>query len=290
MNNQRWRTFGRLEGQLERQREKETQTDGQTNRQTDKQTEGENIYLINVVTSQTQYTHRARLFLRQLYKLQAPTAHAWTFARVCVQAVEFAAKLMHFVPQLDYPGDWRKAVSAISGNVARERFDEVPPTSKLVSATSDENSPLPLPSYVTMGRFYPYHPHLQLPCQSSRGGVSLAYERKAQTFGNLQFRREFLRDRSTANVIGTLPNMQRPFTSTCAMSNRIHCWAVRMLRLQVGLLKLPVVPLILRVTGEGQPTTFSGLFGFITFRCVFVYVYLNVGERGSSAKECSLLS
>lgn len=167
MDNQRWRTFGRLEGKLERHREKETRTDGQTDRQadkqtdrpTDRQTEGENIYLINVVTRETRYTHRAKLFLRQLYKLEAPTAHAWTFARVCVQAVEFAAKLMHFVPQLDYPGDWRKAVSAISGNVARERFDEVPPTSKLVSATSDENSPLPLPFYVTMGRFYPYHPH-----------------------------------------------------------------------------------------------------------------------------------
>lgn len=166
MDNQRWRTFGRLEGKLERQREKGThkQTDKQTgrrtNKQIDRQTEGESIYLINVVTSQTQYTHRARLFLRRLYKLEASTAHARTFASVCVQAVEFAAKLMHFVPQLDYPGDWRKAVSAISGNVARERFDEVPPTSKLVSATSDENSPLPLPSYVTMGRSYPYHPHL----------------------------------------------------------------------------------------------------------------------------------
>lgn len=39
--------------------------------------------------------------MQRLYKLEAPTAHAWTFARVCVQAVEFAAKLMHFVPQLD---------------------------------------------------------------------------------------------------------------------------------------------------------------------------------------------
>lgn len=38
------------------------------------------------------------------------------------------------------PSDSGKVVSAISGNVARERFDDVRPTPKLVSARSDENS------------------------------------------------------------------------------------------------------------------------------------------------------
>lgn len=94
----------------------------------------ENVHLINVVARQTQCTHTvSALFLRHLYELVGRHgARARTgvhihgrFTALCVQTVEFTAKLVHFVAQLNYPSDSGKVVSAISGNVARERFDEV---------------------------------------------------------------------------------------------------------------------------------------------------------------------
>lgn len=91
----------------------------------------ENVHLINVVARQTQCTHTvAHAILTPFVRVSGARARTGVhihgrFAALCIQTVEFTAKLVHLVAQLNYPSDSGKVVSAISGNVARERFDEV---------------------------------------------------------------------------------------------------------------------------------------------------------------------
>lgn len=113
----------------------------------------ENVHLINVVARQTQCTHTVARAILTLSFVRVSGARARTgvhihgrFAALCIQTVEFTAKLVHLVAQLNYPSDSRKVVSAISGNVARERFDEVRHRNSC-SRYPGKTSPLPSPSY-----------------------------------------------------------------------------------------------------------------------------------------------
>lgn len=150
-------------------------------------------------------------------------------------------------------------MSAISGNVARERFDEV----------RHRNSCSRYP-----GKIRPSLCHPKVSLYPSSISRFLASHWEAEYRRLTRERRRCSRTcnselnfyRSTTDVIGNPAEHAASFyINPPPSSNDIHCWTALMARLSPGLLKLSVVRLILRITEEG---TFSEVFWIRSF-CVF---------------------
>lgn len=152
-------------------------------------------------------------------------------------------------------------MSAISGNVARERFDEVRHRNSC-SRYPGENSSPPFPKVPPPLSIL----NLSLPCGGLREkGVDV---REPAIPGPNFYR-------STRDVIGNPGEHAASFyINPPPSSNDIHCWTALMVRLSAGLLKLSVARLILRITEEG---TFSEVFRILCPFCVLArlknYVY-----------------